>query len=431
MPHWLTAAFGRYGYLVLFIGVFLENLGIPVPGETALLAAGFFAKQHVLRLAIVIPCAMVAAILGDNFGYWIGRRGGRGFVEHYGKFVGLSAKRLDAVDAYFRKHGPRTIFFARFISGIRVFAAIFAGISEIPWTRFLLFNTAGAIVWSTTIALLGYVFGQSWKLLEHWVGRGGLFLVAVVVCAILLATLRRHRGRIATAIENRLPGSMTVRELCFVLATLVTVGLFGKIAEDVVTREATPFDVAFAHALTHVAWSGMRPLMLFFNTLGSGPVIIGTVVVGLLWCIRNGDRAGRNSLLALAIVTQVLDAVLKLSFQVARPSPLQAHTNLYTASFPSGHAMNAVAIYGLIAVLIARHQRGRGPIAAAVVTLIALAIGIARVYLQLHWATDVLAGYTAGLLLLIGVVFFIERADETQGQNVHDTRPATDRGAEM
>ena len=77
--------------------------------------------------------------------------------------------------------------------------------------------------------------------------------------------------------------------------------------------------------------------------------------------------------------------------------------------------MNAVAIYGLIAFLIARNHRGRGPVAAAVVTLIALAIGIARVFLQLHWATDVLAGYTAGLLLLIGVVFFIERADETGG----------------
>ncbi len=122
MPHWILTLFGRYGYAVLFVGVFLENLGIPVPGETVLLAAGFFAKQGTLRLSIVIPCAIVAAIFGDNFGYWIGRRGGRKFIERYGKYIGLSAKRLTGVEAYFRKHGPHTIFTARFISGLRAAA---------------------------------------------------------------------------------------------------------------------------------------------------------------------------------------------------------------------------------------------------------------------------------------------------------------------
>src|SRR5438552_15194526 len=109
MPHWLLTLFGRYGYVALFIGVFLENLGIPVPGETVLLAAGFFAKQGTLRLSIVIPCAIVAAIFGDNFGYWIGRRGGRKFIERRGKYIGLSAKRLSGVGKYLRQHGPRTI----------------------------------------------------------------------------------------------------------------------------------------------------------------------------------------------------------------------------------------------------------------------------------------------------------------------------------
>jgi membrane protein DedA with SNARE-associated domain len=180
--------------VALFVGVFLENLGIPVPGETVLLAAGFFCKQGSLRLAIVIPCAIVAAILGDNFGYLIGRKGGRSFIEKRGKYIGLTKKRLKKVDGYFHEHAARTIFLARFVSGLRVVAAIGAGVSRVPWPKFALVNAAGAIVWGTAIALLGFVFGQSWPLLEHWVGGTGLVLIAIAVAAIIFVVLRHRRG---------------------------------------------------------------------------------------------------------------------------------------------------------------------------------------------------------------------------------------------
>ena len=194
MPHWLVAAFARYGYAVVVVGVFLENVGIPVPGETVVLAAGFFARRHVLRLAIVIPCAIVAAIAGDNFGYWIGKRRGRAFAERYGRWIGINRKRLDHAETYFRKNGPKAIFFARFISGIRVVAAIFAGVSGIAWPRFFAYNAAGAVAWGTTIASLGYFFGNSWPLLERWVGRTGLILLLLAVIAVVAVKfIRRHK----------------------------------------------------------------------------------------------------------------------------------------------------------------------------------------------------------------------------------------------
>jgi membrane protein DedA with SNARE-associated domain len=192
MPQWITSLFAQYGYAVVVVGVFLENVGIPVPGETVLLAAGFFAKQQVLRLSIVIPCAIVAAILGDNLGYWIGRRGGRTFVERRGKYFGFSAKRLASAEAYFREHGPRTIVFARFIPGIRVVAALAAGVTHVRWPIFLVYNTAGAVVWATAIAFLGYLFGHSWTLLERSVSGAGLVLLVLVVAAIAFAVLRRR-----------------------------------------------------------------------------------------------------------------------------------------------------------------------------------------------------------------------------------------------
>ncbi len=191
MPQWLADALTQYGYFALFAGVFLENLGIPVPGETVLLAAGFFSREHMLRIELVIPSAIVAAILGDNFGYWIGRSRGRAFAERHRRL----AKHLHAVDEHFKRHGARTIFFARFVTGLRVVAAISAGISRIRWRVFFAFNAAGAIVWATAIGLLGWAFGQSWRTLEHWVGRTGLIVViAVVVGAALALRIRHHRA---------------------------------------------------------------------------------------------------------------------------------------------------------------------------------------------------------------------------------------------
>lgn len=411
MPAWLISLFGRFGYVALFAGVFLENAGIPVPGETVLLAAGFLSKTHVLRLGIVIPCAIIAAILGDNLGYFIGRRGGRAFAERYGKYIALTPSRLDAVDAYFRKHGPRTIFFARFVSGIRVVAAIFAGMSRIPWPTFLLYNATGAVVWGTVIAMVGYIFGQSWHLLERWVGGAGLFVAGALACGVLLFVLRRYRTRILGSVEERLPGNLTMQELWLMLFSLVVIGLFGKITEDVMTRESTPFDAAVATAVGWIHWPGMHAVMEVANGIGSGAAIISVSVLAMIWRIRRRDHLGRNLVIALALFIQGLDAVLKYSFHRVRPSPLHAMTNLYSGSFPSGHAMNAVAIYGIVALFLARDRPGTGRISAGIVTMIALAIGIARVYLRLHWATDVLAGYAVGLLLLLVALFFLERQD--------------------
>ena len=411
MPHWVLTLFGRYGYWALFVGVFLENLGIPVPGETVLLAAGFFAKQGTLRLSIVIPCAIVAAILGDNFGYWIGRRGGRKFIERRGKYIGLSAKRFSTVEAHFRKRGPRTIFTARFISGLRVIAALAAGATHVPWPTFLLYNAAGAVAWATTMGFLGFLFGQSWSLLEHWVGGAGLVVVGLVAAAILFAVLRRQRTRIASWITERLPESVTLYEVWLLAVSLVAIGLLGKITEDVVTREATPFDDAVSGWITSVQFPGVHAFVSIANALGSGPAIIGATIVAILWRWYRRDRDGVVILTSLAVVTQLLDALLKTAVHRIRPEPLHAYTKLYVASFPSGHAMNAIAMYGVIAILIAREQPRLRRLLFSIVVLISLAIGVARVYLRLHWPTDVLGGYCMGLLLLSIAVFWLERLE--------------------
>lgn len=403
MQHWLVSLFARYGYATLFAGVYLENVGIPVPGETVLLAAGFFARQHALHLSLVIPCAIIAAILGDNTGYWIGRRGGRTLIERRGRYIGLTTERVSHAERYFRDHGPRTIFFARFVSGLRVVAAISAGVAQVPWRTFLLYNTAGAIAWATIIALLGYLFGQSWALLEHRIGEAGIVLIALVAAALVLFVLRKHRVRIASWIAKRLPANLTLREAWLLATSLLFIGLLGKIIEDVVTRESTPFDDSIATWIASIHSPLADVLFHIANALGSSVLILAASIVMIVWCLRRGDRRAAVSLAAIVLSTELLDVLVNLAIERSRPASLHA------GRFPSGHAANAVAVYGFIAFLIARERPRMRRVLFVAAALIALLAGFARMYFKLHWTTDVLGGWCLGLLLLGIAVFRLER----------------------
>ena len=190
MPGWLTDLFARYGYAVVFVGVLLENAGAPVPGETMLLAGAALARFGSLRLTWVIAAAIVGATLGDNLGFFIGRRGGRVLVERYGAMIGMTSAHLAKFDRFFERHGAKTVFVARFITGLRVLGALLAGASRLTWSRFLMFNALGAVVWATTFGLVGYALGYSWLALEQWIGRSGLILLALVSAIGGLAILR-------------------------------------------------------------------------------------------------------------------------------------------------------------------------------------------------------------------------------------------------
>ena len=191
----LFTYFARYGYFVVFFGVMLENAGVPVPGETILLAAGFFAAQGHFHLWMVIAVAAFGAMLGDNAGYAVGHRVGRAALERYGRYILLTRKRLRKLDKFFARHGDKTILFARFVTGVRVFAALFAGAARMPWRKFVVYNMAGAILWAVAITLLGFFFGQSWELLHRWIGRVGLIVGLAVLLVVLLLYVWRRWAR--------------------------------------------------------------------------------------------------------------------------------------------------------------------------------------------------------------------------------------------
>jgi membrane protein DedA with SNARE-associated domain len=194
VPAWLVDLFARYGYGVVFVGVLLENAGLPVPGETALLAGAALSRSGTLFLPWVVATAIIGAILGDNIGFMIGRRGGRALVDRFGPKIGLTPARLKQFDAFFDRHGPKTVFIARFVTGLRVFGAVLAGTSGLPWGRFLVYNAAGAVAWAMTFGAVGYFLAYSWETLEEWIGRSGLTLLAAAAVVAIVAVLRGRRA---------------------------------------------------------------------------------------------------------------------------------------------------------------------------------------------------------------------------------------------
>ncbi|HLR07372.1 MAG TPA: DedA family protein [Pyrinomonadaceae bacterium] len=185
-----------YGYWAVFFGVMLENAGVPVPGETILLVAGYYASTGEFNIALVMIIAASGAVVGDNIGFAIGHHYGRSFLLRVGRFFFLTPKRLEHMESYFARHGNKTILVARFITGLRVFAALLAGASrKMPWRVFVLYNMAGAVLWSVVITTLGYLFGASLPILVKWVGRSGtILLIAAIVIGVIVWRGRRHRA---------------------------------------------------------------------------------------------------------------------------------------------------------------------------------------------------------------------------------------------
>ncbi len=201
----LLNLFKAYGYWIVFFGVMLENAGLPVPGETILLAAGFFASQHHFSVLAVMAIATTGAVMGDNCGYWVGHRVGRSLLIRYGRYVMLTESRFRGMEKYFESHGDKTVLVARFITGFRVFTALFAGATGMRWSKFLLFNVMGAISWAVVMTLLGFFFGKSWNLLEQYIKGAGLVLVAVIAVAFVVYLILRRRKKNKTELSNHLP----------------------------------------------------------------------------------------------------------------------------------------------------------------------------------------------------------------------------------
>jgi membrane protein DedA with SNARE-associated domain len=190
--HRVRTLFREHGLLVVFIPVFLETAGVPLPGETILLLAGVAASTGDLQLVPAIVVASIAAILGDNVGYAVGRYGGRRLVVRLAHF-GRVDQSLGWGERFFERHGGKTVFMARWIAGLRIFGAWIAGMVHMPWRKFALWNALGGITWATSVILAGYLFAKSLGRIKEVFGVGGAVIAGVVAVVGVVALVRHER----------------------------------------------------------------------------------------------------------------------------------------------------------------------------------------------------------------------------------------------
>ena len=172
----LASPLEHYGVWAILLLVLLEDFGIPVPGETVLIAGAIFAGSGQLNIVAVGVVGFVAAVLGDNIGYAIGRFGGRALVDRWGRYVFLTPERVDKAEAFFNRHGGKIIMIARFIEGLRQANGIIAGITGMHWLRFVAFNALGAALWVGTWVSVGYFAGQHITTIYNAITRYSLYV---------------------------------------------------------------------------------------------------------------------------------------------------------------------------------------------------------------------------------------------------------------
>ena len=435
-----------YGYVAVLLLVALESLGLPLPGETALLTASAYAATGRLSIVGVIAAAVVGAVLGDAGAYWIGRTGGLALIRRYGKLFRVDDAKLDRARGFFQRHGGKTVFFGRFVSLLRMLAALLAGVTRMPYARFSAFNVAGGVCWSVVFGGLGYAFGRNLPQLRHAVGQAGALIALLAALLIAVTVAIRWVVRNAAEIQawvarliRRVGASPFVRGLrerhptawsfiarrfaageylglhltAGLLLSLGALWLFGGISEDVVHHDPiTQVDLTIANAFHRHATPTGIAIAKGVSFLGSPGFVAawGLVLIIVLLVRRRALLAG--GWIAAVAGGGLLDLALKRVFHRTRPT---WDVPLLTArgwSFPSGHAMGSLIAYGMLAYLLVRDAKGRRPRMAIIVgaVLLVLLVGLSRMYLGVHYLSDVLGGYAAGVVWLAACITGLEVA---------------------
>ena len=417
-----------YGYGVVFLFVAIESLGVPLPGETVLVTAGALAALGHLSIVWVIVIAALGGIMGDAAGYWIGRLGGVALIRRYGRVLHFDDAKLARVRAFFQRHGPKTVFLGRFIALLRTWAALLAGTAEMPYGVFTLYNVMGGITWAALFGALGYIFGRSLPLLERYIGQASLAAVLLIALIVALTLAWRWFDANRDALAERVSRFRVLfRERHPVLAKFIvarfareeylglylTIGfvlslaalwIFAGVTEDVVHRDPlTRFDLTLESWIRAHSTPLGDKVFLVISALGSPGAMAAIGAGGALLLLVRRQWLVLTAWVGAFAGAGVLTVILKNIIQ--RPRPVDATRFLYgmSFSFPSGHALGSLVGYGMLAYVIGStwmdgaRERVRLTIATAVLVL---AIGISRLYLGVHYFSDVVAGYAVGILWL-------------------------------
>lgn len=422
---------GEWTYLLVGVFAFAETgafVGLVIPGETAMIIGGAVAGQGAIDVYILIAIAWFAAWAGDSVSYLIGRRLGRGFVLRHGPRFGIDRERFEQIEDYFSRHGGKTIFVGRFIGVVRALAPFIAGSSGMRYGAFVPYSILGTGIWSSSNILIGYVFSRSISTAAEYAERGALLLAALIVVTVgsvlLYRRLRVPENRVAAVRwmeRHRIARWLVVLarrfqpQLRFLWARVTPGGTFGLEFTSLMAVLAvggfvlagyasivggdpgpTPGDTTAIDLADRLRAGWLVDVAKAVTALGAGALVysLAAVCAGALLARRRWGELG----VLVAGLAIVYLGVHELKLSVDRPRPDGGLVTTDGSSFPSGHAAYSTFYVWLAVTIVLRLRPGiarRATIVAAGIA-IAAAVGLSRVYLDVHYLSDVNAGWALG-----------------------------------
>jgi membrane protein DedA with SNARE-associated domain/membrane-associated phospholipid phosphatase len=427
----LSQSLGAWTYLLVGTLAFLETgafVGLVAPGEFTVLLGGAVASQGDISLPLIIAVTWISAFAGDSVSFMLGAHLGRGFLVRHGRRVGITRERLEQVETYFARYGGRTILVGRFIGLVRALAPFIAGSSRLPYRAFAPYSILGTGLWSIALILLGYFFARSLDKVTSIVGTGLLvfgivvgIVVALVVAYRFLRKPENRRTAVAEMEKRRVlrpilrlgrrlrpqfeflwrrltPGGLGL-EFTTLLAVL-SVGLFVLIAYWMVIGGdpgPTPGDQTALDVADDLQADWLVNVAKAITTLGSGWVTIPLAVLAAI-ALAAWRRWMEFWVLVIGF-TLTVALVPEIKTLTDRPRPAGELVSVGGSAFPSGHAAHAT-LYAWLAItaalrLVPGITRRSLMIAAGIA--LTVVIGLTRVYLRVHWMSDVSAGWALGV----------------------------------
>ena len=424
-------ALGAWTYALVGFFAFAETgafIGLVAPGETVMLLGGAVAGQGSIDLYVTIALAWFCACAGDVTSFFLGRRLGRDFLLRHGPRFGFSHERLEQVEGFFSRHGGKTIFLGRFVGFVRAFAPFIAGSSGMRFRMFFPYSVLGCGIWISATVVIGYIFSRSIDTAIKYAGKGAVLLGALIVVVVgviwatrflrvpenrreavrwmddhaatrwITAFARRHETGLRLIADRLTPGGKFGLEVTSLLAVLA-VAVFVLVAYIVVVgREPgpTPGDETAIEIAEALRGGFLTDLSKVITFLGSGLFVWPLTAIcaaALAWRRRWTEVC---VLIAGMVLIQVGFSEIKAA--VGRPRPPEPLVGTHGSSFPSGHAAHSVIYVWLATTIVVRLRPGMARATLVVVAGIVLTalVGLSRVYLNVHYLSDVSAGWALG-----------------------------------
>jgi undecaprenyl-diphosphatase len=427
----VSNALGAWTYLLVGAFAFAETgafVGLVVPGETVMLLGGAVAGQGAISIYLLIAIAWFSAWAGDTTSFFLGRRLGREFVMRNGPRFGISHERFEKVEDYFSRHGGKTIFIGRFISLVRAFAPFIAGSSGMRYRAFVPYSILGTGLWASAHILIGYFFSRSIDTAAKYAGRGAFLLgtlIVVIVGAVLLVRrfrveanrraavrwmeghwatrwivvlARRFQPQLSFLWDRVTPGGTFGLEFTSLMATFA-VAAFVLVAYTVIVNGdpgPTPGDITAMEIAEKLRAAWLVDLAKLVTALGSGAVCwpLAAVAAAILAARRRWAELG----VLVAGMAIVIAGVHEIKDAVDRPRPGDGLVAVSGSSFPSAHAAYSTFYLWLAVTIVMRLRVGmaRGALVVAAGIALTALIGLSRVYLGVHYMSDVSAGWAVG-----------------------------------